>query len=231
MSLWLYTSKRHRRSTGQNFEYYHDKKTGKPVYWLNDRQEPVERGPFIAEHSKMLNTENPQDALLLDYLKNHPGLGFRFELIDQSAVAAAEEKQYERYAQLTRQLLTYPKDAAAALFELLDYPDSSPASQAKLIQSMRDPNVAEKVADAMATKNSPVVLSIRRMVKFGVIRVENGTYVADHNNQRLAISEPQLADVLADDPDMLKILEGETNRRELDYKKREKTKTVDMSKM
>jgi hypothetical protein len=228
MSTWLYTSKRTRRNTGQNFEYYHNKKTGKPVYWVNDRGENLERGPFIEAQMRFFDDQNAIDIILLNYLKDHPGKGKRFDLTDQTAVAQMQEQETKRYTQISRKLFTTKKEDVESLLEMMGYEGSSELAIGRLIQDMRDPNLLNQVDEALNMKNKPMVLGMRRMIKYGIISIKDSSYIA-HDGRRLAISEAGLADVLSNDPELYKMYELETNRKEADHKKRESTKPTDLS--
>jgi len=222
MAKFLYQSLLIQGNTGQNFPYYREKKTGKPVFYKNEFGEKVERGPFISEQTKIFDLENEHDKEIVTYLSLHPFKDTKFKLIDLDAEARIKQQKRDHIGSISRKIFMMSNKEAPAFFNYLDMEEYGDSAKAELVSRLNDPATLQKVEEALNVNNLPLIVSIRNMVKWGVIKYENGTYIAAHNNEMLGISEIQAAKSLEEQRDLTNFMEKEWKRKEVQHRKQEK---------
>lgn len=229
MAQYLYVSLLNRSNTGQNFPYYREKKTGKNVMFKNEFGDPVPRGPFISENTKMLDDSKEDEAILIEYLSNHPFRNQNFELRDLTKERNTRMNQEKLIAQMTRKIMMLSKKEAPGFFSFFDMDDFDDVARTKLIRQLDDPKVLKRVQDAMNIKNLDIIVSIRHMIKWGVIVQENGEYRAAHSGAMLGLDEQSVAEQLEKQPDVYKEMQKISKRKEVEHKEHEKRTMEDLT--
>jgi len=209
-------------NTGQNFPYYRKKKTGQPVFWENEFKERVERGPFIRYQQQILDTENEYDAQLLEYLLDHPYRNQTFKLRDLERENRAREAMKKRRGAAARKIMMMRKEDAPKFMAYFNYTEFDDGARADLIEQMKDPDYLIKVEEALEVKNLPMIVTIREMVEYGIIYVQDGVYYAEFNNSMLGINEVSVAENFNKNMDVFKEMEKDLKRKIVNHKTREK---------
>lgn len=209
-------------NTGQNFPYFRKKKTGQPVFWENEFGEKVERGLYIREQMRILDEDNELEKQMIDYLLEHPWRNARYKMRDLQAENQARETLLKRRGTAARKIMMMKKEEAPRFMTYFGYTEFDDGARAELIATMTDPTRLQEVEDALEVKNLPMIVTIREMVEYGIIYINDGVYYAEFNNSMLGINEVSVAENFTKQMDVFKEMEKDLKRKEYNHKQREK---------